>query len=44
MNVFHVHFESATGPTLVGVVNPVFSFTLTLVSRVLSQAELPRQS
>ena len=43
LNVFRVHFESAIGPTFVGVVNPVFSFTLTRVSRVLSQAELSRE-
>jgi len=37
-------FESAIRPTLlVGVVNPVFSYTLGFPSRVLSQAELSRE-
>src|SRR3972149_8480704 len=37
-------FESAIWPTLlVGVVNPVFSYTLGFPSRVLSQAELSRE-
>ena len=37
-------FESVIWPTLFGAVNPVFSFTLSELSRVLSQAELPRRS